>query len=136
MARSRASSPSLLRFSGYTTPLSHPFGPGSRSRARSLTGQQGGPPIRAVSSDNLVSISNNNFTGYGERERGSTLGTDSLPPDSSARYRDRGIRRPTSSTASAPVGINSLENVWQHGDMATSNVENTDSKSRAPDRDL
>lgn len=135
MARSRASSPSRLRFSGYTTPLSHTFGTGSRSRARSLTGQQGGPPIRAASSDNLVSISNN-LVGYGDRERGSTLGADSLPPDSSARYRDRGIRRPTTSTASAPVGINSLEHIWQHGDMPTSNVENIDSKSRAPDRDL
>lgn len=59
-------------------------------------------------------------------------GTESLPPDSSARY--RGIRQKVSSTASAPVTIinNSLEHLWQNADTP----EMTDSKSRAPDRDL
>ena len=63
------------------------------------------------------------------------MGGDSLPPDSSARYRERGIRQKTSSTASAPVTVNanSLEHLWQNGDVV---ADTTDSKSRAPDRDL
>lgn len=132
MARSRASSPSRQRFSGHATPHSHTISAGTRSRARSLVGQQlQGVPIRAASSDNLWNM--NNVAGYGDRERGSTTGgVDSLPPDSSARYRDRGIRRPASSAASAPpTSINSnLDGMWQHGDDGSEN------KSRAPDRDL
>lgn len=141
MARSRASSPSRHRFSGHATPYSHTFSAGTRSRARSLVGQQlQGGPLRAASSDNLWNMSNN-LAGYGDRERGSTTGgVDSLPPDSSARYRDRGIRRPTSSTASAPtasINSNTLDGLWQNGEKPSqASVESGDIKSRAPDRDL
>jgi hypothetical protein len=134
MARSRASSPSRHRFagfSGHATPYAHAFSAaGTRSRARSLTGQIA-PPIRAQSSENLLTAG----LGYGDRERGMSMGgADSLPPDSSARYRDRGIRQKVSSTASAPVAIinNSLEHLWQNPETP----ETIDSKSRAPDRDL
>ena len=141
MARSRASSPSRQRFSshGPLTPHSHTISAGTRSRARSLIGQQSNQPLRAASTDNLLAITNN-LSGYGERERGTTTGgLESLPPDSSARYRDRGIRRPTSSTASAPVSGSaavSLESLWQQADITTHNSEALDSRSRAPDRDL
>jgi hypothetical protein len=129
MARSRASSPSRQRlFSGHATPYSHTFGAsGTRSRARSLSGHPGAP-LRAQSSENLV------MAGYGDRERGMSTGGDSLPPDSSARY--RGMRQKTSSTASAPVSAinsNALEHLWQNADGSTDSVDN---KSRAPDRDL
>jgi hypothetical protein len=140
MARSRATSPSRHRFSStHGTPYAHTISSGTRSRARSLVGPQNqSGPLRAASSDNLLAMTPS-LAGYGERERGATTGggIESLPPDSGARYRDRGIRRPTSSTASAPIVVGSLEGLWQQqGDETNQSHEAIDSKSRAPDRDL
>lgn len=151
MARSRASSPTRQRFptmhaSGHTP---HTIGSShGRSRARSLIGgPQSAAPTRAASSDNLLSIGQYG-QGYGERERGNTHGGETLPPDSSARYRT-GARRITTSTASAPAPVTgmgimnpsatgTLDGPWQQADIYGANIDTpTDGivKSRAPDRD-
>lgn len=149
MARSRASSPTRQRFStmhgaGHTP---HTIGSShGRSRARSLIGgPQSAAPTRAASSDNLLSIGQYG-QGYGERERGNTHGGETLPPDSSARYRT-GSRRITTSTASAPVtgmGImnpsatGTLDGPWQQADIYGASIDTPSEstvKSRAPDRD-
>lgn len=151
MARSRASSPTRNRYSihghgPYTT-----IGPGSsaaysRSRARSLVGgPQSAGPARAASSDNLLGVGAAAAaagSGYGERERGSTHGGETLPPDSSARYRG-GSRRTATSTASAPpMGSAAIVPGGGHDgtghasyDGATLGGWDAVARARAPDRD-
>lgn len=139
MARSRASSPSRQRFSSHGIhSTSEKGGTISRSRARSLVGGNVAPP-RASSSDNLLGVGHAamlSSAGYGERERGSTHGGETFPPDSSARYRgSTGVRRITTSTSSAPVGLDGL---WQHADLYNVDSYGNPSvveKTRAPDRD-
>lgn len=140
MARSRASSPTRQRFSfhgPHTVTGGH-----IRSRARSLIGgPHSATPTRAASTDNLLSIGYG--AGYGERERVNTHGGETLPPDSSARYRT-GSRRVTTSTSSAPVGpiglgtsgTGTLDGPWQQADIYGASIDGTaDAKTRAPDRD-
>ncbi|UZJ54514.1 hypothetical protein CBS101457_003834 [Exobasidium rhododendri] len=134
MARSRASSPSRFRLHSIHSASAAPaHGTGTRSRARSLVGSQNGQPLRAASTENLLSIVPSS-AGYGDRERGyTTSGVESLPPDSIARYRDRGIRRTNPSTASAPVTASAaLDSLWHQGDVFSP----PENKSKAPDHDL
>ena len=111
-----------------------------------IGGPQSAAPTRAASSDNLLSIGQYG-QGYGERERNNTHGGETLPPDSSARYRT-GSRRITTSTASAPVtgmGIinpnaatGTLDGPWQQADIYGASIDTPSEgtiKSRAPDRD-
>jgi hypothetical protein len=147
MARSRAASPSRHRFSSIYASGGGAHSVSGRNRARSLVGgPHSAAPTRAASSDNLLSIAYG--TSYGERERTNTHGGETLPPDSSARYRT-GSRRITTSTTSAPVGgpiglgashTGALDGAWQQGDLfhgshADAVAQVSDAKARAPDRD-
>ncbi|KAJ1584399.1 hypothetical protein NDA12_006584 [Ustilago hordei] len=98
ISRSRAPSPSRFRFD------SRPGGTvtGTRSRARSLVGSHSIASSRAISTDNLVQ----HFASATNTLQVESRRSADLPPDSSAKFRDRSAKRidggRATSTNSAP----------------------------------
>ncbi|PWN54273.1 hypothetical protein IE53DRAFT_308200, partial [Violaceomyces palustris] len=102
ISRSRAPSPSRFRF-GSMSGQSVGTVTGTRSRARSLVGQQPMTPFqRTMSTDSL----HQHFGSCGGNNDSTPRRSCELPPDSGAKYRDRTAKRleggRTSSTVSAP----------------------------------
>ncbi|CBQ71456.1 conserved hypothetical protein [Sporisorium reilianum SRZ2] len=161
ISRSRAPSPTRFRFGGGD----HRTVTGTRSRARSLVGSHSIASSRAMSTDNLAQhfaaatggAASVSAGGPGESRRSADL-----PPDSSAKFRERTAKRidggRTASTNSAPPSIHpstlghdapdgpasNLVNMWEQfsaqsrpHSKAASVVSNDDSRGtlRAPDQD-
>ncbi|KAJ9476171.1 hypothetical protein PHBOTO_006276 [Pseudozyma hubeiensis] len=166
ISRSRAPSPTRFRFGGGGGSAGHHSGgtvTGTRSRARSLVGSHA--PSRAISTDNLMhhfaaaNAAAQSASGAGGESRRSA----DLPPDSSAKFRERTAKRidggRSSSTNSAPPTLppssvnghdaadapaSNLVSMWDHftsqsrpHSKAASVVSNDDSRGtlRAPDQD-
>ncbi|PWY98678.1 hypothetical protein BCV70DRAFT_212594 [Testicularia cyperi] len=146
ISRSRAPSPNRFRFGGSTDSRSGTV-TGTRSRARSLVGQGGSiASSRAMSTDNLMQ-----HFGQAEPQYQSRRSAD-LPPDSSAKFRERTAKRleggRATSTNSAPPTTcdaadygptGNLVSMWEqfsNHSQAASVVSNDDrTPSRAPDQD-
>lgn len=102
ISRSRAPSPNRFRFD------SRPSGTvtGTRSRARSLVGSNSIASSRAMSTDNLAQ----HFASATNTLPGESRRSADLPPDSSAKFRERSAkrmdgRRTTSSNSAPPTAL-------------------------------
>ncbi|TKY86995.1 hypothetical protein EX895_003672 [Sporisorium graminicola] len=164
ISRSRAPSPSRFRFGSGAGGGDHRTVTGTRSRARSLVSSNSAAPSRAMSTDNLAQHFAAASIGATPGQPGDSRRSADLPPDSSAKFRERTAKRidggRTSSTNSAPPSTHpshlggthdapdgpasNLVNMWEQfsaqsrpHSKAASVVSNDDSRGtlRAPDQD-
>ncbi|CDR99017.1 hypothetical protein [Sporisorium scitamineum] len=161
ISRSRAPSPSRFRFGNGAGGADHRTVTGTRSRARSLVDSHSIASSRAMSTDNLAPHFASATSGAASAGgAGESRRSADLPPDSSAKFRERTAKRidsgRTSSTNSAPASTLggahdatdgpawNLVNMWEQfsaqsrpHSKAASVVSNDDSRGtlRAPDQD-